>query len=325
LNDQHYGQQAYKALARLIFNTTNASGYRGTYARAWRAQGGSKTDWGLLGGLGSSGVGVATGNALTTISGATSAYSARSSNSLSFGPYSTVGYGVSHTASLGGKSGYLETFVGPASNAAGPIRVKVTIDGSVAYDQNIIGLTRVVVPYTNATTGLLEITIATAVSTCPAIGDTTWWTYDRTGVTWTDRVIGANDKVVFLGDSWSQRYSSVIGTEIAAAQTAAGGTTGSVTTVGLSGMTSEWGLSVFDGSVTPLAPNVVVIEFFVNDHNAFGLGNSERWLQAMYRIGLKCQAIGARPVFLMPLPTLSNSQSAEHGIWAERIGLGLPA
>ena len=321
LYGQHYGLQGYKALARKIFATTKGEGYRNRYVRRWAAASSPKEDWGRLV-IGDGAVTNGLRNAFPNAAGSSYWY-ARGTKQICFGPFAVVGYGLTHTASLGGRTGYLETFVS-AGEAAGAVRVEVLIDGVSVYDQTFTELRRVVVPYAAATTGLLRVTIAAAVSTNPTIGDTTWWAYDRTE-TWTDPVINKNKNVVVMGDSWSARYSGGLGQELQAAITEAGGT-GTVTTVATGGHTAENGLARFDADVAPLlaAGDTVVIEFFTNDHNSFGVENSDRWLSALYAIGRKCQALGAHPVFVMPLPTQSLSQSAEHGIWTERIGAGLP-
>lgn len=316
-NGQHYGLQGYKALARRIFATTNSDGYRLRYASRLPAN--AASGWTKVGGNPFVGYQLTRNPFQNT--GAGSYWNARG-NVVSYLNTAIAGLGVSHTAALAGLSGYVELFVGLAVGS-GPFRVRVLLDGVETFNQTYTAFTRVAVPYSGATTGVIEVTTTAAVSTQISFGDLTWWAYDRS-VTWGSRVIGTNDKVVEIGDSWSARYSGGIGLELAQAQIDAGGTTGSVTTVALGGQTSEWGLAQFDSQVAPLAPNVVVIEYFVNDRNSFGGANYDRWLSAMYQIGRKCQAIGARPVFVMPLPTQSQSQSVELGQWAERIGAGLP-
>jgi hypothetical protein len=316
INGQHYGLQGYKALARRIFAATNADGYRLRYAARLPAN--AASGWTKVGG--NPFVGYQLSRNAFPSTGAGSYWNARG-NVVSYLNTALAGLGVSHTATLTGLTGYVELFAGLAIGS-GPFRVRVLLDGVETFNQTYTAFTRVAVPFSGATTGVIEVTTTAAVSTQIDFGDLTWWAFDRSA-TWTDRVIGPNDKVVQLGDSWSARYSGGIGLEIAQAQIDAGGTTGSVTTVALGGQTSEWGLAQFDSQVAPLNPNVVVIEYFVNDRNSFGVANYNRWLKAMYQIAIKCQAIGARPVFVMPLQTQSQSQSAELGIMSEKIGAGL--
>ncbi|WP_287359898.1 hypothetical protein [Mesorhizobium sp.] len=94
--------------------------------------------------------------------------------------------------------------------------------------------------------------------------------------------------------------------------------------VGQAGQDAEFGLTFFDTLVTPETPKQVVIPYFTNDHNDYGDDGWARWLTAMYKLGRKCQAIGARPIFILPLPTSSVTQAIGHGIWADELGYGLP-
>lgn len=319
---QHYGLQGYKALARKIYATTKREGYRNRYRSAWIAASGEKEEWGRI--IVSAGaIDAVPSNSFVNAAGK-SYWTGRGVRKLNLGPFAVAGYGVTHTASLGGSSGYLEAFVSSGTAAAGAVRVEVLIDGVSQYDQTFTELRRVIVPYTNATTGLLRITIAASVSTQPTVGDVRWWAYDRSE-TWTDPVIDKNKNVVVLGDSWSARYSGGLGAELQAAITAAGGS-GTVTTVATGGHTAADGLARFDADVAPLLSvgDACVIEFFVNDCNALGSSGYQTWLDNLYRIGAKVQALGAHPIYVMPLPTPAQAQSAALGNYAERIGAGLP-
>lgn len=331
VNGQHYTLPGYKALARSIYARTKGDAYRMRYAAKWTAATGVKEDWTAVGGLGAGQYSMQTVNAFIT--GGTLQNTWRQRGRTIMAATSTAphtGKGVSKTFSLGGASGFMEAFVSCAFLATVfvPFRAVLVVDGVTVFDQTYdanAGLVRVVANYSNATSATLTVTRSDETSGIAwlAIGDVTFWAYDRSE-TWSDPVIGKDDKVVVIGDSWTEYYSDALGAELAQAQIDAGGTTGSVVSVGLSGQTAEWGLANFDSLVAPENPDAVVILFFTNDRNSFGVNNSDRWLRAMYQMGLKCQAIGARPIFIMPLPTASISQAAEHGTWAERIGAGLP-
>ena len=318
LAGQHYGLQGYKALARKIFATTKREGYRGKYAA--QQLGSAASGWSNLNG-GAAITYASVSNAFPS-TGAGSYWFARGTRCAIF-TTNVVGRGITRSFSPAGRSGYVETFIGQ-DFGGGLLRCKVVADGVTVYNETFTALTRVVAPFTAATTVVIEITGDSTTLTEPRVGDTTCWVYDRTE-TWTDPAIDKNKNVVVLGDSWSARYSGGLGLELQAAITAAGGT-GTVTTVATGGTTAEFGLARFDADVAPLlaAGDSVVIEYFTNDHNSFGVANSDRWLSALYAIGRKCQALGAHPIFVMPLPTQSQSQSAGHGQWAERIGAGLP-
>ena len=250
-----------------------------------------------------------------------------------------VGKGLTKTFALGGATGFLEAFAsngnfGPPPGGFSPFRVQVVVDAVSLLDQTFTendGLQRILVPYTNGTSGTITFTFTDPAVIFPGgimVGDVTWWAYDRAR-TWTDAVIGPNERLVIIGDSWTAFYPAtangvdgVLGTEIKAAMVDAAGT-GTVNSVGLSGTTAEYSLSQFDIKVAPLTPTAVLIVDFTNDCNQYGSAGFERWLTAMYKIGQKCQAIGARPIFLVPLPTQSVNQSVSHGIWADELGAGL--
>ena len=334
VNGQHYTLPGYKALARNIYSRTKGDAYRVRYAAKWTARLGVKEDWTNIGGLGTGQYSLATDNSFVGNGNLVYTWIARDTNyirALPTSPY--TGKGLEKTFALGGASGFLEAFISCSMGAPGAtfpfasFRVQVIADGSTIHDQTYdanTGLLRLIVPYSAVTSATLRVTRAgeEAASYAIRIGDVTFWTYDRS-LTWTDKVIGKNEKVVVIGDSWTEFYSDGLGAELQHAMTDDGGS-GSVVSVGLSGQTAEWGLANFDSLVVPESPNVVVILFFTNDRNDFGVSNSDRWLRAMYQIGLKCQSIGARPIFVMPLPTASITQASQHGTWAERIGSGLP-
>ena len=316
-NGQHYGLQATKALARGIARLTNGSGYRARYQSKLPAN--TESGWTKVGGNPY----VEYQYAVNQFpNGGYGSYWSGRGVLCSYIHTAIPGLGVSHTAALTGLSGYVELFVGVLEGGGGPFRVRLLLDGIETYNQTFTAFTRVVVPYSNANTGTIEITFAGTAASAARFGDLTWWAYDRAAA-WNDTVIQPNDKVVVLGDSWSARYSGGLGTEIAQAQLDAGGVSGSVATVAQGGMTSEWGLAQFDVQVAPLSPDVVVIEYFVNDINSFGDANYLRWLVSLYKLGLKCQQIGARPLFVMPLPTQSQGQSSSLGTWAEKLGAGV--
>jgi hypothetical protein len=325
VNGQHYTLPGYKALARSIFARTKGDCYRNRYVAKWTAADGAKADWTETGGMTSGQFSFSTSNASTTLG-----WTGRGNKAIQGTPTSPyTGKGLTKTFAIGGAGGFMEAFVSCWKTPEGfaPFRVKLVIDGvtisNASYDSNS-GLKRVIIPYSGGTSAVLTVTRddETAGGYSLRIGDVTFWSYDR-AETWTNPVIDKNANVVVLGDSWSAFYANGLGTELQAAITGAGGT-GTVSTVALSGQTAEWGLANFDALVAPLAPAQVVVEFFTNDKNSFGAANYGRWLIAMYQIGLKCQAIGARPIFVMPQPTQSFSQSVDHGIWAEKIGTGLP-
>jgi hypothetical protein len=315
LSDQHYGLPGYKALARHIYSVTNGSAYRNRFAGQIAARS-ATTGWtGISGGT----VGYKQSTGFQPDSGSYSYMRARGPAVVISGA-NAAGSGVRNVQALGGHSGQLEVFVGLFAGAN--YNVKVIIDGDTIHDETYPGFHRVVVPFGNATTGTVEITNPSGGTRTLLLGDCTWWVYDREDIDWDAKFIDKDAKVVVLGDSWSARYDGGLGAELQQAMVDDGGT-GTVTTIALGSQTAEWGLEQMP-LVAAENPDVVVVEFFTNDCNQFGVTGSERWLKATYRIGLACQDIGAKPLFVMPLPTGGNGQTINHGRWAELIGAGLP-
>lgn len=345
VNGQHYTEPGYRALARSIFATTRTSAYRNRYAAQWRAATGLKSDWAYVS-TASNQDNLANINNVLLNGRAINSWVSRSRKVLTQNTASPfTGKGRSKTFTLGGATGFLELFAccaditATANGGFYAFRVQVVVDTitlhDVTYAEND-GLQRIVVPYTAGTNATITITFADEAGVFPGknliIDSATWWAYDRTpqGFAWTDSVIDKNVKTVILGDSWTAYYPAtgggvdgVLGVELRAAIVAASGT-GLVKSVGTGGTTAEFGLTEFDAKVTPEAPKQVVICYFTNDRNQYGGDYAyDRWLTAMYKLGRKCQAIGARPIFIMPQPTQSFSQAIGHGIWADAFGAGL--
>lgn len=240
-----------------------------------------------------------------------------------------TGSGITRTVALGGSSGFMELFISAFPVDAAEVKYTVTleVDSVVLHNQEYIGIEngyqRILVDYEDATSATVTITRTDAINASYEIrvDDLTFWSYDRS-IAWNDRVIDINGKTVVIGDSWTRWSDDAFSDELAALKTAAGGT-GSVVNVGLGGQTAEWGLANFDSLVAPENPDDVVILFFTNDKNQFGGSNASRWMCALFEIARKCQAIGARPIIVMPVATQSLAQSADHGVFAGEIGLGL--
>lgn len=335
---QHFTEPAYKALARMIYGTTRTSAYRNRYAARWQSAFGVKEDWTAVGGLLDSQKNMVLTNLMiqNTANRAYGTLSTRGRQVLqakAAAPF--TGKGVTKTFALGGSTGFLEMFIscanlnGDANGGYYPFNVTVVVDAVTLHNTNYTenhGLQRIVVPYTNGTSGTITVKRIDETGDFHValhVGDVTWWEYDRTPYqwAWTDSVIDKNAKTVVWGDSWSALYSNVLGGELQAAMTAAGGT-GVVVNVATGGDTAENGLEDW-ALVAAQNPAQVVIEFFTNDQSAYGADGYARWLTTLYKMGRKCQAIGARPIFVMPLPTQALGQTINHGIWAERLGDGL--
>lgn len=334
-NGQHYTEPGYKALAHRIFKATKADAYRVRYVDAWNAQIGLASDWTpVVGGT----LSMMTINNVIANNSARSRWafvsrSRRVMRSANQAPH--TGKGATKTFALNGNSGMLEVFVSRADiTAAGNLhsfKVVASVDGTPFHDQTYTennGLVRVFVPFPAGSVGVVTVTATDEAGEAIWHDDVTWWVYDRLE-TWANRAIDINAKTVVYGDSWTTFYPSapmqidgILGRELQSLMAAAGGS-GQVVSVGQGGQTAEWGLANFDERVLPENPKQVLILFFTNDGNQYGDNGYARWMTAMFKIGRKCQMIGANPIFIMPSQTSSFGQSIRHGIWASALGKGL--
>ena len=219
-----------------------------------------------------------------------------------------AGEGATHTVALGGRSGYLETYVAVAAELSGTeaskARVVVTIDAQEVYNQLIAGLTRVVVPFTEADTGVLSVTVETAAPTCIKVGPVHWWTW---GSEWgaldpAAPLLDAGARVALLCDSWGVNGNNgfQVGLEAALGRDL-------VVNASESGQTAAWALANYDALVHPYQPDFVIMDFVINDRAA-GL-TAQQWTNNVRALTEHVIARGAVPVYLRGLQTASLSQS----------------
>ncbi|MCH4542917.1 hypothetical protein [Ochrobactrum sp. A-1] len=331
-NGQHYTEPGYRALAHRVFRATKADAYRVRYVDAWDAQTGDA--WDPVNPLSPTSVLTINNVIANAANRARWAFVSRSRR-VSRGS-GTVGRGQTRDFDLKGKSGMLEVFASRADiSASGKfynVRIMASVDGTPFHDQTYTendGLVRVFVPFPAGSVGTVLIDPVDEAGGNTYVDNTTWWVYDRLE-TWTNRAIDINAKTVVIGDSWTTFYPTdpalvdgILGRELRSLMAAAGGS-GQVVSVGQGGQTAEWGLANFDARVLPENPKQVLILFFTNDAVQYGQNGYSRWMTAMFKIGRKCQMIGANPIYVMPLPTSSFAQSIDHGIWASALGKGLP-
>lgn len=335
VNGQHYTEPGYRALARKIYSATIRDAYRNRWAAQWRSGAGVKEDWARVGGLGAGQYSISIRNNFVNAGSQDGAFWGRARILLRCSPTDPVtGKGVSRTFVLGGASGHMELYATANISSNGQFRahrVLIVQDGAttlhdVTYDPATSGLNRIVVPFVAASSITVTVTNSgqdgSNTLAGPVIDCVTFWVPDRVLPDWTARVIDKNAKTVVMGDSWTSFYSGVLGSEVQSLMAADGGG-GEVISVGVGGTTAEQGLASFDSAVVPHAPSQVLINYFTNDHNQYGDAGYDRWRIAMYRLGIRCQEIGARPIFVMPLPTSSLTQAIGHGIWSDNFGQGL--
>src|ERR1044072_6104284 len=257
---------------------------------------------------------------------------------------SAAGRGVEWTVNLGGKSGYLETFVGTNQVLTGHARVIVILDGVTVYDNVIYGAAKKInVPFKNVTSGTLRIVTADTNPTSISVCRTIWYQSDI------DPAVNMYDggKIVFLGNSWTQfpfigavpmqaiteRFKHLISVY--------GGDPSQVVNVGRGGMTSAWARYWFKQLVLDKNPKYVYIEFFVNDANSSSsVGNpaittwnfssispyttgtdidgkvsQAQWIENINWMIDTAKSLGIIPIVLMNHPTGSILQTQTQSNW----------
>ena len=195
-----------------------------------------------------------------------------------------AGKGIQWPVTLDKKTGYVEVWIATDVDKGNGV-LSLELDGVQTFSQVVNGaLQRIIIPFSNAITGVLKVTTETTADAAIRIGDVIWW--QKRNVT--GKIFSPTDKVVFLGDSWTQFPATLLPGEVKPLRpdgtvsdgmcfwperfkelfVAAGGVAGNVLDVGKGGMTSAWGLYWFDTIVKAYNPTHVVIEFFTNDNSS---------------------------------------------------------
>lgn len=221
----------------------------------------------------------------------------------------TAGHGATHTAALGGKSGYLETYVGVCSQESTTVgskaRVVVTVDGVELYNQLIGGFTRISVPFTNGTTGVLSVALESTLPTAIRVSGTHWWVW---GSEWgavdpAGPIFDAGSRVALLCDSWgvNGNYGLQTGLEAALGMPV-------IVNASLGGQQATWALANYDTLIGPYQPDFVVMDFLINDQ-AVGLLTPQEWLTNVRKLTALVLSRGAIPVYMRSLMTASSTQT----------------
>jgi hypothetical protein len=236
----------------------------------------------------------------------------------------TAGQGATHTVSLGGRSGYLEAFVAVAGEFSGTTaskaRVVVTVDSVELYNQLIAGLTRVVVPFTAATTGVLSVTVDTSLPTAIKVGPVHWWTWasEWGTVDPAAALFESGARVAMLCDSWGVNGTNGFQVGLEAALGAS-----LVVNASLGGQTAAWALANYDTLIHPYRPDYVVSDFVINDRTADPL--AQDWVNTVRAYTQIVLSRGAVPVYLRGLQTASLSQSQGIAGFANHLLAVVPA
>jgi hypothetical protein len=97
----------------------------------------------------------------------------------------TAGQGITHSATLGGLSGYFHAFIGVGGQAQttlpSRLTVSVVVDGKTLYtDSSIAGMTEITVPFTAGSSGTLSVTLNTSLPTAFDVSDLAWYVWPAT-------------------------------------------------------------------------------------------------------------------------------------------------
>jgi hypothetical protein len=306
VNGQHFTPNGYRALAAHVWSYPGWKAYRDTYIAQsvetdpgngkWTEINGIPGPWFVCNQL---------ANAFGSANPLASWWMARNT-SFCLGAASANGsQGVEWTQDLGGKTGYVDSYIA-ADTGTAPAHVTVIIDGTTKLDKDVYGLERIAVQFTKATSGTIRYTFPTGdggQSTKYRLGTTTWRELPDVVPS---SLFSTGAKVVYVGDSWGVFYSglgpSTLGDYLATIG-------GSLVNVAVGGMQASWAQANFDTLITANAPDVVVIEFFVNDYNALGDAGVDTWRARIYDLANRCLALGIQPVIIMPTGTASPSQA----------------
>jgi hypothetical protein len=310
LNGQHYTPNGYRALAEHLWRYPAWKGYRQSFIAQSKETTDGNGQWTEINGLpGAWFFCNANANAFASSNPNPSAtwWVARNTRYCFAAANADGAQGVEWTQALAGKTGYVDSYIAAETGTA-PAHVTVNIDGVTKLDKDVYGLERVAVPFTAAASGTIRYTFPKGdggQSTKYRIGTTTWWALPS-GIPASLFFDGA--KVVYVGDSWGVFYDG-LGPATLGAHLAATG--GSLINVAVGGMQASWAQTNFDTLITANAPDIVVIEFFVNDYNVLGPTGVDTWRARIYDLVSRCLALGIQPVVIMPAATASVSQAQE--------------
>jgi hypothetical protein len=184
----------------------------------------------------------------------------------------TSGQGVTHTADLGGMSGYLHAFIGVSGQygATPPSRltVSVVVDGETLYSNNsIAGMTEISVPFTHGSLGTLSVTLTSSSPTAFDISDLAWYVWpDALEAQMQQPLLLPLSNVVVDSDSWGTMHGGGFATPLGEmlASNPAGPST-EFTNVSRGGQTAIWAISNYATMVEPLHPDYSIFDFQIND------------------------------------------------------------
>lgn len=241
--------------------------------------------------------------------------------------------------SLSGEKGYLESYIGVSEGTATVSFYK----DEVLSETMTIGpeVERVIFDFDGVSVGKIKIVgngpYNGAGSTQGIqIGLTTWWINEK----FQDKqLIGPEDKVVFMGDSWGEFHNRATTRELERLMIADGGTP-TILNYSKGGHTSTYARLWFDEYVIKNKPSKVVIEYFTNDFNSIGgidvgtftnpsgeqqdmnISSLNEYINNIEYMVNRAIENGIQPIVIMPASTNSESQAQSFAYYAIQLWLG---
>jgi MBG domain (YGX type) len=261
------------------------------------------------------------------------AYSGTDRTEISGSTYQTLigatvpGQGAKLTASLHGRSGYLDTFVGiegQYQSEQAAARVQVYIDGALVLNENFGGLTHIQVPFLHAQSGEIDVTVDSPFPCAPRISNTNWYVWndaDWNGVSPSDPLIPNGANVLVIMDSWGIWHDGAFVTRLA--QDLPGS---SVTNVSQDGKTAAWAITNFSTLTAGGAYDYIISDFQINDlHPSIGGGLTDAMLLSnMETLWELVLGTGATPIYLRSLSTDNTAEAQRLNQWDQSLTANYP-
>jgi hypothetical protein len=169
------------------------------------------------------------------------------------------------------------------------------------------------------------------------IGLTTWWKNEKFQE---GSLIKANDKVVYIGDSWGTYHNKATTRELTRLMQSYGGNP-TILDYSKAGHSSEYARAWFEEYVIANKPDKVVIEYFTNDFNSIRSGTDlgvfikpdgtsqnmsisslTEYVDNINYMIKKAIENGIQPIIIMPASTNSETQAQTFADYSTQIWLG---
>jgi hypothetical protein len=237
------------------------------------------------------------------------------------------GQGAKLTASLYGKSGYLDTFLGiegQYQSEQPSARVQVYIDGTLVLNQNFGGLTHIQVPFTHAQSGEIDVTVDSPYPCASRISNTNWYVWndaDWNGVSPSAPLIPNGAKVLVLMDSWGVWDNAAFVTRLQQDLPAS-----PITNVSVNSKTAQWAIDNFAALTAGGPYDYIISDFQINDlHPSVGGSLTDaQLLSNLETLWGLVEGTGATPIYLRSLTTPVVTQVQRLNEWDQSLTANYP-